>query len=80
MKKKITKKAVSKPVKKSTEKIIDKSIKAANSKMSVELLSHFNCKSCNGWWSIGDAVLEDRADWFCPWCGLKNTFERFNNK
>ena len=48
--------------------------------MSVEILSHFKCDGCNGWWSIGDAVLEDRADWFCPWCGMKNTFEKFNNK
>jgi len=49
----------------------------AVSLMSVEILSHFQCKDCQGWWSIGDAVLEDKTDWFCPWCGIKNIFENF---
>ena len=37
---------------------------------SLELLSHFWCKQCKKWWSIGDAPLTKR-DWFCPWCGEK---------
>ena len=69
MKKKITKKVASK-----------KTNKAGKSMMSIEMLSHFNCNECNGWWSIGDAILEDRSEWFCPWCGVKNTFEKFSNK
>jgi rubrerythrin len=43
---------------------------------SLEVLSHFQCGKCAGWWSIGDAVLEDRSDWFCPWCGIKNVFDK----
>lgn len=37
-------------------------------KKSVEYLSHFQCGSCQKWWSIGDAPL-DRKVWYCPWCG-----------
>lgn len=43
-----------------------------------ELLVHFHCASCAGWWSIGD--LQGRLvsgsqtlftrTWYCPWCGL----------
>ncbi len=39
---------------------------------SLEKLSHFRCASCSKWWSIGDAPARD--EWFCPWCGLKQTF------
>jgi hypothetical protein len=41
---------------------------------SIESLSHFWCKSCKKWWSIGDAPLK-REEWFCPWCGEKNKFK-----
>jgi rubredoxin len=43
-----------------------------------ELLVHFHCASCAGWWSIGDPqqrlgpgpqTLLNRT-WHCPWCGL----------
>lgn len=42
---------------------------------SIESLSHFWCKSCKKWWSIGDAPL-DKHDWFCPWCGDINRFKK----
>lgn len=35
-----------------------------------EVLAHFNCDSCNKWWTIGDAP-DNKAEWFCPWCGEK---------
>jgi hypothetical protein len=38
-------------------------------KVSIEKLSHYQCKYCEKWWSIGDAP-ENRA-WFCPWCGIR---------
>jgi Fe2+ or Zn2+ uptake regulation protein len=39
-------------------------------KISKEELYHFNCRYCGKWWSIGDAPIEERKDWwYCPWCG-----------
>lgn len=38
-------------------------------KRSTEILSHFQCKACDKWWSVGDAPA-DKKTWFCPWCGL----------
>jgi rubrerythrin len=58
----------------------NKTVKKTVSTVAIEFLSHFRCSKCDKWWSIGDAILEDRKDWFCPWCGVKNTFEKFNNK
>lgn len=40
---------------------------AAPHRQSVERLSHFQCGSCQGWWSIADAP--DNRTWYCPWCG-----------
>jgi hypothetical protein len=34
---------------------------------SIEMLVHFRCSVCSGWWSIGDAKV-DRT-YFCPHCG-----------
>lgn len=45
------------------------------SKRSVEMLTHFNCVYCKKWWSIGDAA-QDKHEWFCPWCGKKNTYKK----
>lgn len=39
---------------------------------SIEKLAHFRCVSCSKWWSVGDAPQRD--EWFCPWCGLKQSF------
>lgn len=41
-------------------------------KHSIEKLYHFRCCSCGMWWSIGDAPIESKAEWFCPWCGVKS--------
>jgi rubredoxin len=46
-----------------------------------ELLVHFHCASCAGWWSIGDpqarlaGTTQDLLNktWYCPWCGLAQT-------
>jgi hypothetical protein len=39
----------------------------------VENLYHFRCPPCKGWWSIADAPMDIKKDWFCPWCGVKIT-------
>jgi len=39
---------------------------------SLEKLIHFQCDHCEKWWSIGDAPIEEKKEWFCPWCGEKN--------
>lgn len=43
-------------------------------KRSIEKLSHFECASCQKWWSVGDAP-EDKKTWYCAWCGHSNTEE-----
>ncbi len=45
----------------------------AQSLQSVEILNHFRCGFCNKWWSIADAPIKNK--WFCPWCGVKQTFK-----
>jgi hypothetical protein len=48
---------------------------------SRELLVHFRCGSCDGWWSIADLqarLMREGLDlfsrrWYCPWCGLHQT-------
>ena len=39
---------------------------------SIERLAHFRCSECSKWWSVGDAPQRD--EWYCPWCGFKQTF------
>lgn len=34
---------------------------------SRELLMHYQCPACNGWWSIGDG--RSYGGYFCPHCG-----------
>lgn len=34
---------------------------------SRELLMHYQCSLCNGWWSIGDG--RSYGGYFCPHCG-----------
>ena len=73
--KKVVKTAVKKSVKKAG--VVTKASKGPKMPASsLEVLSHFQCGKCAGWWSIGDAVLEDRAEWFCPWCGINNIFDK----
>ncbi len=76
-KKASVKKANNKPAlnnKKTSGVLLKKNVK--NPTSSIEVLSHFACGKCSKWWSIGDAVLEDRTDWFCPWCGTLNRFDK----
>ena len=42
--------------------------------ISVELLVHFQCSGCLGWWTVGDAP-NDRLTWNCPWCGQQLSLE-----
>ncbi|MEX0931188.1 MAG: hypothetical protein WDZ88_00395 [Candidatus Paceibacterota bacterium] len=42
--------------------------------VSREVLSHFRCGECAGWWSIGDAPK--RKLWFCPWCGMNGSTQK----
>jgi len=49
----------------------------SENKRTTENLHHFSCAFCQKWWTIGDAP-NDKEDWFCPWCGEKNTYERNN--
>ena len=78
------KKKIGKNSKELNTKKMEKAVKNVENKsksvMSVEVLSHFRCEDCKGWWSIGDAILHDKTDWFCPWCGVKNIFEKFKNQ
>jgi rRNA maturation endonuclease Nob1 len=43
-------------------------------KISREILYHFRCEACQKWWSIGDAPAGKKS-WYCPWCGILQTFE-----
>ena len=43
-------------------------------KYSTEKLIHFSCPYCNRWWSIGDAPVKTKKEWFCPWCGRVSLF------
>lgn len=45
-------------------------------KVSKEVLYHYQCGSCNRWWSIGDVLLE-RA--FCPNCGVLHEVGEIEN-
>ena len=45
------------------------------SKKTTEKLNHFNCIYCKKWWTIGDASIK-KKNWFCPWCGKKNEYEK----
>lgn len=44
-------------------------------KVSKEVLVHFQCSECKGWWTIGDAP--ERDHWFCPWCGKAQKNENY---
>jgi len=43
---------------------------------SREVLTHFLCKACNGWWSIGDFDVQRQqyptSHIHCPWCGMRH--------
>lgn len=49
--------------------------------VSREVLHHFRCVLCDGWWCLVDVHIVDGIDgptvegadgnriWYCPWCG-----------
>ena len=43
--------------------------------ISIEKLVHFQCEICTKWWTIGDAPIDTKVDWYCPWCGQKQNIE-----
>lgn len=51
----------------SIEELLEGEDKSREVTYSVEVLTHFKCLVCLGWWSIGDPPIRDY--WFCPWCG-----------
>jgi predicted RNA-binding Zn-ribbon protein involved in translation (DUF1610 family) len=40
--------------------------------MNTEIIHHFVCTSCKGWWSIAVEEFMEPRKWFCPWCGKEN--------
>ena len=47
---------------------------------SIEILYHFSCKECKGWWSIAveNFMGAKGREWFCPWCGVKQYYVEGN--
>jgi hypothetical protein len=43
--------------------------------MNIEILHHFLCPNCSGWWSIATEYFLKARSWYCPWCGLHDFFE-----
>lgn len=39
--------------------------------VSIEILVHFQCLSCEAWWSVGD--YDSEVPLFCPGCGIKHS-------
>ena len=40
--------------------------------MNTEIIHHFVCTFCKGWWSIAFEEFIEHSTWFCPWCGEEN--------
>ncbi len=51
---------------------------AYNKFQCLEILHHFNCKDCKGWWSIANETVMKRQRWFCPWCGVEQYYDEGN--
>ena len=42
---------------------------------STEVLYHFSCKHCKGWWSIAmEKFVPMDREWSCPWCGERELY------
>ena len=47
----------------------------------MEILHHFSCNKCSGWWSIATEFAGQYSDviekqkWYCPWCGEKSYYD-----
>ncbi len=46
----------------------------------IELLHHFSCTSCSGWWSIAAEHIMKSRHWYCPWCGHNDYYEVENGE
>ena len=48
--------------------------------INLEILYHFSCKECKGWWSIAmeNFIGAGSREWFCPWCGDKGLHDEGN--
>ena len=46
--------------------------------ISKEILHHFSCKSCGGWWSIASENDLKPRQWYCPWCGVTDLYNERN--
>lgn len=44
-------------------------------KNMVEILTHFHCPSCKGWWTVGDQYLASKIfpKRYCPHCGKEQS-------
>jgi len=47
---------------------------------NIEILHHFSCKSCSGWWSIAVETVMSSRQWYCPWCGHHDHYEVENGE
>ena len=43
---------------------------------SIEVLHHYSCEVCQGWWSIGLQHVMKASQLYCPWCGHQGHFEQ----
>ena len=43
---------------------------------SIEVLHHYTCEGCQGWWSIGTEYIMKASQLYCPWCGHYGYFEQ----
>ena len=47
---------------------------------SIEIIYHFSCKECKGWWSIAmeNFMGANHRRWYCPWCGVNSYYDEGN--
>jgi hypothetical protein len=46
-------------------------------KYSIEKLYHFNCVSCNLWWTVSDIhIIRKHKELSCPFCGHRSLTEQ----
>lgn len=45
---------------------------------TIEILHHFSCKKCSGWWSLAATSFLKPRMWHCPWCGDESFYEMDN--
>ncbi|SVC13380.1 uncharacterized protein METZ01_LOCUS266234 [marine metagenome] len=45
---------------------------------SKEIIWHFTCDSCSGWWSIAASDQWSPKKLFCPHCSFKHIYNKAN--